>query len=52
MLSLIVFAKGFSRIRDAILFEDYVLLFMYYYYESQKFGYDRWRLKLMEFDCV
>lgn len=20
--------------------------------ESQKFGYDRWRLKLMEFDCV
>lgn len=26
MLSLIVFAKGFSRIRDVILFEDYVLL--------------------------
>lgn len=26
MLSLIVFVKGFSRIRDAILFEDYVLL--------------------------
>lgn len=26
MLSLVVFAKGFSRIRDAILFEDYVLL--------------------------
>lgn len=26
MLSLIMFVKGFSRIRDAILFEDYVLL--------------------------